>query len=184
MWFERNQFGSSVPGKISTLYYYLRESRENPDNHSRFRQPGVKTLMGFLIPEFQRELVWTDQQKIAFVDSARRCVPLGTYTINLTFGHDDALRNENGVEYYYGDGWLLDGQQRLNALEEFFDDKLRVHGMVWSEIAKDDQRQFLNTPNFAYYETKFVLEEQARAYYDLMNFGGTPHQEHERAFHL
>lgn len=180
-WFERNVFGTGFPAKLQSVYYNLQESRKEPESND-FRERGLRTVMGFLVPPFQRQLVWTEAQKIAFLDSARRCIPLGSYTVNKTFGNPIAHRMDGAREYYYGDGFLLDGQQRLNSLEEFFDDKLRVHGMVWSELSKDDQRQFLGSVNFNVVETEFGTEAAMRRYYDLMNFGGTAHREHERAY--
>lgn len=184
-WFERNQFGSPVSGKIYTVHFNMLESRNDPERHFSFKKREDRSILGYIIPPFQRELVWTDEQKIRFIDSARRCVPLGTYTVNLTFSIKECARvDENGREYYLGEGWLLDGQQRMNALEEFFDDKFPVHGKYWSELEKDQKHQFLMTPNFAYYETQFKTELECREYYDLMNFAGTPHQEYERAMKL
>lgn len=183
-WFERNQFGNPQPGKIYTIFNNLREARQDPADHLRFKEPDAKMVMGYIVPPFQRELVWTEEQKIRLVDSARRCVPLGTFTINLTFAIAECNRVENGVEFYAMDYWLLDGQQRLNALEEFFDDKIRVHGCLWSDIGLEEQRHFLHTANFGRYETQFKTELECREYYDLMNFGGTPHLENQRAMRL
>ncbi len=183
-WFERHQYGSPISGKIHTVHFNLMQSRQDPKDHYNFKKPEERSALGYIIPPFQRDLVWTDEQKIRFIDSARRCIPLGTYTVNLTFGIKECKRIEDGREYYIGEGWLLDGQQRLNALEEFFDDKFPVHGEFWSNLSRDQRHQFLMTPNFAYYETNFQTELECREYYDLMNFSGTPHQEHERAMKL
>jgi hypothetical protein len=183
-WFERNQFGNPVSSKVYTLHFSMTTARQKPEEHFSYKKQEERSSMGFIIPPFQRELVWTEEQKVRFVDSARRCVPLGTYTVNLTFGINECKRIEDGREYYMGEGWLLDGQQRLNALEEFFDDKFPVHGEFWSNLDEFQQRQFLQTPNFAFYETKFTTELACREYYDLMNFAGTPHQEYERAMKL
>jgi hypothetical protein len=180
-WFERNQFGSPVPGKIYTVHFNWTKSMQEPEEHYSYKKKEDRSALGYIIPPFQRELVWTEEQKIRFVDSARRCVPLGTYTVNLTFGIPACKRFDGSREYYMGESWLLDGQQRLNALEEFFENKFPVHGMFWRDLDQGQQRQFLMTPNFSFYETQFQTELECRQYYDLMNFSGTPHREHERA---
>lgn len=181
-WFVRQQLGSPVSGKIYSVHHSFMTSLRDPRDHYSYKKLEERTALGFIIPPFQRELVWTDEQKIRFIDSARRCIPLGTYTVNLTFGIKECKRlDADGREYYQGEGWLLDGQQRLNALESFFSNEFPVHGMFWKELDEFQQRQFLQTPNFGFYETQFKTEQECREYYDLMNFAGTPHQEHERA---
>lgn len=181
IWFERNQFGSPSPLKLQSLFFNLQKFREDPIGNFDYRDLQERRVMGYSLPVFQRDAVWTEEQKIRFIDSARRCVPLGTYTLNETFNVTRGQIDANGREFYFGDGWLLDGQQRLRALEDFFSDRLRVHGSIWSELSEDTQHQFLFTQIFPCYETSFTTLEQCENYYDLMNFSGTPHQESERA---
>ena len=84
-------------------------------------------MIGLAIPPFQRDHVWTDEQAIAFVNSARRGLHLGTYTFNTTVGMREARRvDEHGREYFFADLWLLDGMQRLTALQRFFDKEFPV----------------------------------------------------------
>jgi hypothetical protein len=138
--------------------------------------------MGFAIPPFQREHVWTDEQAIAFVDSARRGLPLGTYTFNSTMSMPEAKRlDANGKVSYFADLWLLDGMQRLTALQRFFNDEFKVEGKYWGEVDLVEKRFFLGDVHFAGYETNLVDETVMRLLYDSVNFGGTAHQEHERA---
>ncbi|WP_338811202.1 DUF262 domain-containing protein (plasmid) [Agrobacterium leguminum] len=83
---------------------------------------------GFGLPEWQRGLVWTKRQKISFIESAWRGVPLGTYSFN---------RAPLGSPL---DDLLIDGQQRMNAIECYLRDEFAVFGWRWSEVTEVDQR--------------------------------------------
>jgi hypothetical protein len=138
--------------------------------------------MGFAIPPFQRDHVWTTEQEIAFLNSARRGLPLGTYTFNTTVGMSEARRvDENGREYFFADLWLLDGMQRLTALQRFFDGEYPVAGSYWADLDEVTKRCFLSNVHFTGYETKIVDEMEMRHIYDAMNFGGTAHTAEQRA---
>lgn len=130
----------------------------------------LRRVMGFAVPSWQRGLVWTEAQKIRLLESAWRGLNIGTYTVNQSPG---------GLSQY--DNLLIDGQQRMNALQEYFEDRLQVFGYRWSEITDTDRRGFLMSRHFSSYITKSDDERYLREYYDMMNFGGTPHREHERA---
>jgi hypothetical protein len=129
---------------------------------------GVRTVMGYQLPVWQRPLVWTDVQNSAFVESLWKGIPCGTWTMNR-FYDDPAL-----------DDLLIDGQQRMNALERYLDDQFPVAGYHWSEVTKVDGR-FFDMIIFPSYITESADEEYLKSYYDLMNFGGTAHTADQRA---
>jgi hypothetical protein len=182
-WFNPISLGKQSDGTLRSLYYRLKDFREDPEySHVSGEARNNEWVMGFAIPPFQRDHVWTDEQAINFVNSARRGLVLGTYTYNATMGMAKAERiDENGKKSYFADLWLLDGMQRLTALQRFFDDEFSVEGKYWSEIDQTDRRFFLGNVHFGSYETNLVDENDMRLLYDSMNFGGTPHREHERA---
>lgn len=135
------------------------------------RQPpsAGRYVMGFRLPEWQRGLVWTKRQKISFIESAWRGVPLGTYSFN---------RAPLGSPL---DDLLIDGQQRMNAIECYLRDEFAVFGWRWSEVTEVDQRVWEMAILFESYVTATEDEDYLRSYYDLLNFGGTPHRKSERA---
>src|SRR3546814_2884302 len=75
-------------------------------------------LCGLFIPPFQRPLVWEMDRKIAFIESAYLGIHLGTIVFN------DAL-NLPMVDGRFDptDRWLIDGQQRCNALWSYVNDE-------------------------------------------------------------
>jgi hypothetical protein len=181
-WYQPTSFGREVGGTLRSLFYRLRDFRNDPTYRSQSRDGrNGEWVMGFAIPPFQREHVWTRDQEIAFIESARTGLPLGTYTYNVTASKPDARRTgEDGNTYYFADLWLLDGMQRLTALENFFDGHFPVAGKYWSDIGETERKLFLGG-HFAAYETELTDEHTMRVIYDAMNYSGTAHREEERA---
>lgn len=130
---------------------------------------GLRVVMGYFLPTWQRGLVWTEAQKVAFIESAWRGLSLGTYTYN-----------QAGLHSPY-DNLLIDGQQRLHAVECYLDDQFPVFGYRWSEVTIVDRRFWEMTCHFSSYVTETEDESYLREYYNLTNFGGTAHKETERA---
>lgn len=128
------------------------------------------TLCGHVIPDFQRGLVWTEEQNLRLIDSVFRGIPIGTYAVN--FDTDQLPPRLTNI--------LLDGQQRLNALSLYWDDKLTYRGYKWSELNRP-QQGILNRAMFPQMRTNTKNEAEARAYYNAMNFGGVDHKEGEQA---
>ncbi len=153
----------------STMAACMGRYKEWQENPQESNPHGLRTVMGFNLPSWQRGLVWTEQQKIAFIESAWRGIGIGTYTYNVA---------EIGSPYDY---LLIDGQQRMSAIEDYLNDKFPVFGYHYSEITIVDRRMWKMTTLFPSYETNTEDEDYLRGYYDLMNFGGTAHTEEERA---
>lgn len=135
---------------------------------------GRRMVMGYLIPEYQRGLVWSREQEVSFVESFIKGIPIGTYTYTSVNTLDDQIN----LVY---DRLLLDGQQRLKSLERWFSDEFSACGVKWSELEKPDQRELLGRP-FSSFEVRDVTDDAyLRDYYNLMNFSGVRHTEEERA---
>lgn len=130
---------------------------------------GLRTVMGYLLPTWQRPLVWTREQKVKLIESLWRGINIGTYTFNRT-----------RWEGMY-DNLLIDGQQRLWAIQCYLEDQFPVFGYRWSEVTRVDQRFFETGAHFHCYITNSEDEEYLKSYYNMTNFGGTAHQESERA---
>lgn len=139
-------------------------------------------VMGYPLPKWQRPLVWAESQKIAFILSAWNGVDLGSYLINDI---QDVFKTEDGLVYKEFSDVLLDGQQRLSALEDYLTDKFAVPdaaGMprFWSEIPRIERRRFANT-TFTRSTIQSRDEALLRYAYDMRAFGGTAHAPDQRA---
>jgi hypothetical protein len=121
----------------------------------------------FVIPNFQRPLVWTQEQKIKLIESIWLGIPIGTYTINEAYQ----------TPY---DMIIIDGQQRINAIKEYISDTFKVYDMFYSELRDSYKKRFINAI-FPRYTTQSDDIEYLKKYYNLMNFGGTAHKKSERA---
>lgn len=130
-------------------------------------------VCGFSIPSFQRPLVWTREQEIAFIESAWLGLPIGTFTYHqMKWGSDGKPLRFSGM--------LIDGQQRLTTLDRYWNDEFTVFGLLWSEVDQVQKRRFMQTP-FPHYEVALWDEDAIRELYDRMAFGGTAHEDHQRA---
>jgi hypothetical protein len=132
-----------------------------------------RRVLGYKLPVWQREEEWSQEQSIRFIQSVYLGIGLGTFMVNRSFLHEDL------------DLLLLDGQQRLRALERYWSGELAVPGedgnaYTWNELTKEEQAHCFRM-TFPWIDTKYETEAMARLAYNLLNFGGTPHREDQRA---
>lgn len=134
--------------------------------------PAERCLLGLVIPPWQRAEVWSQKQKIAFIESIFLGFGTGYYVVNGADFDKEALPMPMS-------GWLLDGQQRLTAIRDFVEDKFAVFDdVIYGKMDKIvARRRFLHQP-FPCFELEFTQDEQAlKELYRRLNFGGLPHTE-------
>lgn len=133
-----------------------------------------RRVMGFKLPYWQREDgQWSLEQSVRFIESVWLGVGLGTYMVNGTLENPDV------------DQILLDGLQRMSAIQSYWNDEFQVPGddgkpYYWSELTAGEHAHFDRIP-FAWIETQYATEEACVEAYNRHNFGGTPHDPSERA---
>lgn len=90
-------------------------------------------------PDFQRNLVWSNKDKVAFIDTVLNGFPFPE--IYIAVGEVD-LKTAQGIEM------LVDGQQRITTLQQYFTAskslKLASPICAYGELSPDQQRNFLN----------------------------------------
>lgn len=128
----------------------------------------LRSVMGYFLPSWQRGLVWSEQQQVKLLESCWLGLPIGTYTFNRKYGS----------KY---DNLLIDGQQRLYAIQCYLEDRFDVFGYKWSETTVIDKRRFKHSVKFGSYICETDDEQYLRNYYNMMNFGGTAHTDDQRA---
>lgn len=159
---DRMNLGEFMSSTTCTpIYNWKSEDHINPH--------GYRSVMGYFLPSWQRPLVWTYEQKVRLIESLWLGLNIGTYTFN---------RAERGSKF---DNLLIDGQQRMWALQCYLTDEFPVFGHYWSEVTEVDRRGFEFSRHFHCYITKSEDEDYLRSYYNMMNFGGTAHTEDQRA---
>lgn len=164
---KRRFYGQSYQTSLQALL--LQRNRAN-DGVSH-RGEGRKRLFGYKLPEWQRPFVWDDKQCAKFIESIWLGVALSPFMVN------DSLDTEISLI-------LLDGQQRLTAIDRYWSGEFGVRGedgntYLWSELTQAEQMHFLRIP-FPWLETNYESEADLRAAYDRHNFGGTAHTVDQR----
>jgi len=114
----------------------------------------------WVIPDFQRGLVWTQQQKISFVESLIYGLPIGEYTLHKT------------ADYKYE---LLDGQQRWDAIFCYMNNEFPVFGLKWEDLNDRTKDNFV-CKQFAHRLVEGFTEAQKLEAYNRLAYGGTPHE--------
>lgn len=168
------------PKPLETLQFSLRRFLSSEDEVRAEFPWAHRYVMGLPLPPWQRDLKWSAEQSQRFVTSAWTGVHLGMYLVT-----EPEFEPGNDVLYKPFANCVMDGQQRLHALELYFTDKLAVpdatgRPALWSQLESSDQRWF-SRRIFDCGITPLGSEQCLRSLYDLHNFAGTPHQESERA---
>lgn len=119
-------------------------------------------------PDYQRDLVWTADQKTALLDSIFNNIEIGKFTfIKHPFSEDRKFHYE-----------ILDGKQRLSTICEFYEDRIKWNGMKFTELCAEDARHFLHFP-IIQGEVGEITQQQIYRLFVKMNTCGTPvSQEH------
>lgn len=168
----------SSPRTVGELIGRLEEYSQNQEKWHTEYPWASRFVMGYPLPSWQRPLVWTQEQKVRFITSLWEEVDVGSYLLN------DQFEFENGVYREFSEV-LLDGQQRLSALQSYVLSEFPVPDAegkpcYWNELSRVERRFFSNK-TFARAGVRSWDEKQLRRAYDLRSFGGTPHKESERA---
>mgnify|MGYP003394346189 CR=1 FL=1 len=85
-------------------------------------------------PYFQRDLVWRELHKVDFIRTIRMGYPFPQIFIS---------RGRINVDTMTSQACVVDGQQRMNAIQDFLTDQLRVDGSIFSDLSPSEKEQFL-----------------------------------------
>lgn len=133
--------------------------------------PDTRQIMRFVLPTWQREEVWTTEQKISFVEG----IFLGFGTGFLVVNGREWVGDEGTPALMAG--WLIDGQQRVSAIRDFLAGNYPIFGSTyWADIPRAQQvRRFLNEP-FPQMEIVYIGHEPTlKDLYYRLNRGGAVH---------
>lgn len=87
-----------------------------------------------LNPVYQRDLVWTQEQKEHYL------INLFESRASIEPTIVQYYEEETGNEIYE----VLDGKQRLSTLFDFIDNKISVNGLYFKDLHNDDQKFLMN----------------------------------------
>lgn len=134
------------------------------DDSARDARTGERRLLSFILPPFQRPPVWTEQQKVALLESIWEGLPTGGYVINRL--HDQSNPCSD---------WLLDGQQRWTAIQDYVAGDLEVFGVRFTELSRIEKIDFDNR-TFTEIETAIEDPAECLRVYKRLAYGGTAHE--------
>lgn len=81
---------------------------------------------------YQRDLVWSEEDKLYLLDSIFHGIDIGKFTF-VNLGYDGNCAKE-----------ILDGKQRLTTIFDFYDSKIKYKGKYFHELHPSDKRKFCN----------------------------------------
>jgi hypothetical protein len=161
---------------MDTIWGHYQEHLEKLKNNERF----VKTTTakryacGYPLPYFQRPSCWTLEQKTRFIESAYLGLFIGTFC-----SHEVDWEGVDAAPTQFS-GWLIDGQQRLLTIEEYWNDEFKVFGYFFSELTKAEKYRFFQTP-FKQYKITINDESKIKDLYNRLALGGTAHTPEQMA---
>ncbi|MFJ2689180.1 DUF262 domain-containing protein [Pseudomonas sp. NPDC087336] len=165
---------------IDVLAQRLEQYLADPSSVQEKYPWAARIVMGFPVSSWQRHLVWHVGQKARFISAVWSGAGLGSYLTNEWLGSSagsKALAENSEI--------LIDGQQRLHSLEEYFMDRLAVpdaqgQPRTWSEVGNSERKRFLSTI-FAHSTVCSDDELALRKTYDLYAQGLVPRAHDQRA---
>lgn len=131
---------------------------------------GYRRVMGYNLPPWQRDLVWTDDQCQQFIESIFLGLGTGTYVVtDLEHDQDGNVLKTSCL--------LLDGQQRLTAIERFINNEFGVFdGIHYGDLTVVQQRLRFRHTTFPCVEISALTPEPVlKEMYYRLNHGGTAH---------
>lgn len=139
---------------------------------------GQEELGHYYLPPFQRPAAWTKNQSAKLIESLIIGMPIGSIIVT---NKGEFIKNK----YSYMADWIIDGQQRLRAIDAYLKDELTVFAEtesehVFSQLNRAQQLLF-NETMIGLTVLNNCTEEYLREIYNRINFDGKKHTEDQRA---
>jgi len=146
--------------------------REYPTQviYSKFTEKLEGDRAELFVPDYQRELVWSDSQQSRFIESIFLNLPVPYIYVSDVIDGEDEGRLE-----------IVDGSQRVRTLVRFMSDELvlsgleildSINGMKFSNFPLSRQLRF-SRKTIRTIELLGVDEESRRQLFDRLNSGGS-----------
>lgn len=172
--------------KIVNLDYMIQELFDKSDYLCEIFEDNATNLNADI--DFQRDLVWSLEQKQNLIISLINDLPIGVFYINR---HPDpfvetrfeSIETIKKIRENFGlDNILYDGKQRLTAIKDFIENKfnIEVNGekYFFVNLDKDIKRTIRNT-SISIIETEFSDKDELIKFYLKINTGGSLHSKEQ-----
>lgn len=117
---------------IKGLYLWCDYTNYENDNYI-----STEDFFKKIIPEFQRNNdKWNTKMKISFVENLLKGCDtfISLYKFDKVFKSHNDISNSSETINHSDDCFVLDGFQRLTAIFDFLDNKIKVFGLSYDEI--------------------------------------------------
>jgi hypothetical protein len=121
-----------------------------------------------LNPDYQREHVWTKEQQSAYLEFILQ----GGESGNIIYWN-----HPNWMGTFDGTLELVDGKQRLEAVQAFLRDEVLAFGHYFSEMEPKILR--MSNARFTFKISTLPTRKDVLNWYIMINSGGTPHTQDE-----
>lgn len=147
------------------------------DKHLQGQEEGTNEIF---VPDYQRDLVWSEAQQSRFIESVIMGLPIPYLFVADVSSDDEDLAGR--VE-------IVDGTQRIRTLARFFRNELvlkdlkklnKLNGLRFENFKPSRQRRLGRTTLRLIELTEGTDEETRREMFDRLNTGGTQLGEMER----
>lgn len=166
---DRLLHGTSCPRTVSSLWEETAGETTSPDE---------RLLLAFVLPPWQRPVVWDAERQRAFVEGILLGFPPGA----IVTVAPDWETGENGRAVVMPHShYLIDGQQRVTAIREFIEGRLAVFdGVRYSDIPRHEQLRRFDRVVLTRIELPSSTDVHTlKALYIRMNYGGLPHSQED-----
>lgn len=157
--------GRECPCTIDFLIY----NQQNTDLLEALPS-GYHRVMGFNLPPWQRDAVWEDDQSQCFIESIFLGLGTGHYVVtNLEYDEAGNILKTSCL--------LMDGQQRLTAIQRFINNEFSIFGGIYfRDLSRTQVLTRFRQVKFPYVEVSASTPEPVlKEMYRRLNHGGTPH---------
>lgn len=115
-------------------------------------------------PDYQRELVWSHEDKLLLLDSIFNELDIGKFVfVQYPFDIDKPAYE------------ILDGKQRLSTILDFYEDRIQYKGFYFSDLSPMDKRRFCGTQVvIGIVNERNISKEKIVKYFLKLNSTGKP----------
>ena len=174
----KNNKGFENKSEINREYLTLQDKYKVSNSDGNYI--GALIMLGYeyddkyIIPDYQRELKWTLEQKQNLIKSILYGNPIGDFLFKKEYGIDEK-GNQNTLQVNW---FVIDGQQRINAIREFVLNQFTIDNKYFKDLNFWDARKFLESQVKVISLMDITLEEEIEIYLNR-NCGGTMHTKEE-----
>jgi hypothetical protein len=116
-------------------------------------------------PEYQRDYVWSLEDKQYLIHSIFNKIDIGKFTFYIrSYEEEQKIGDNNRCE-------IIDGKQRLSTFIEFYENRFQYEGKYYTDLGFKDRNQFDNF-NIVYAETTNLTKEQRIKLFLKVNITG------------